>query len=53
VKVCPKCERPVYDSWFLFKTHIETRNVCHNAKSKLCEKCQEPECDLTGWVKEN
>jgi hypothetical protein len=50
MKVCPKCKRPVFDSWFLFKTHIRTHEVCHNAESELCEKCEEPECACSGQV---
>jgi hypothetical protein len=24
--------------------------VCHNAESELCEKCEEPECACSGQV---
>ena len=52
MRVCPKCERPVFDSWFLFKPKIRTHEVCHNAESKLCEKCEEPECAGQVYPKE-
>ena len=35
-------------SWFLYKPEIEVHDVCHNAKSKHCKLCQEPECELCG-----
>ena len=41
-----------YPSYFLFKSEIKTANVCHNANSKLCKKCFEPECELAGRERE-
>lgn len=40
------------ESYFLYKPEIRKRDICHNANSKNCAKCHEPECDLAkGWMK--
>lgn len=38
-------------SYFLFRVGVATDAVCHNARSKLCKKCCQPDCDLAGWKK--
>ena len=42
--LCPHCS----PSYFLYKPGIKKSEICHNANSDLCEKCQEPECELSG-----
>ena len=34
------------ESYFLFKPEIMYHNVCRNADSKICKKCQQPGCIL-------
>jgi hypothetical protein len=46
--ICSKCGQMVFVSYFLFKTDIETADVCYNANTDLCKKCEEPECELAG-----
>lgn len=42
----------VLESHFLFKPEIRKHEICHNANSKLCAKCHEPECEMAGgWKK--
>lgn len=37
-------------SFFLFKHSLSHEDVCHNAGSKQCVECEEPECDSAkGW----
>jgi len=49
VRKCPMCDgRQDQPSWFLFKPAITTESVCHNAGSKNCLLCREPECNLSG-----
>ncbi len=53
MKVCPKCEQPIIESYLTYNPEIETANICYNAKSKNCVKCEEPECELAGWKPES
>lgn len=37
-------------SYFLIKPKLTKPQICYNAGTKNCEKCEEPECDLAqGW----
>lgn len=42
--LCPHCA----PSYFLYKPELKKSELCHNAKTELCQKCQEPECELSG-----
>lgn len=33
-------------SYFLVKANLTFPMICYNAKRKVCEDCEEPECDL-------
>lgn len=46
-----KCGKLEYTSYKLYKPEIEIANICYNAMSKNCSKCEEPECELAGWSK--
>lgn len=37
-----------YISYLLFKPSVRYEDICFNARTKLCEKCHQPECDLAG-----
>lgn len=42
------------ESYFLFEPTVRKRDICYNAGSPLCKKCEEPECDLArGWMKKD
>ena len=41
--ICPHCS----PSYFLYKPEIKKSEICYNAQSELCEKCQEPECEFS------
>lgn len=40
-----------FESYFLIKPDIEMQDICYNAHSKNCIKCQD-ECELSGINKE-
>jgi len=37
--------------YFLFRPEIKIQDVCYNANTSLCKKCEMPECDLAGGYK--
>lgn len=40
---CPHCS----PSYLLFKPKFTLMEICYNAGSDLCNKCYEPECELS------
>lgn len=38
-------------SYFLYKPDLKQEDLCHNANTKLCKKCHQPECDLAEGYK--
>ena len=45
-----KCGKLEYTTYLLYRSEIETADICHNARSSLCAKCEEPECECAGRV---